>query len=191
MTELYKCEPYFERLEKLYLDDNMVFGRGRSRYWKRHPLKRLKAEAIWLVQAIGLFLRLMKGVPEAHLSASTASGSGGSSRSARTRPRCCSTSSIWPSTTTPTRMAKQMSSGRTRVLQLVLISPGGGRKHQAFSQDSSHRHASSCISALNSWARRRAGRGTGPGCLPWRSTTRACRSSGARRRARRGRPCCR
>jgi radical SAM superfamily enzyme YgiQ (UPF0313 family) len=67
MTELYECEPYFERLEKLYLEDYMVFGRGRSRYWKRHPLKRLKAESTWLVQAIGLFLRLMKGVPEAHL----------------------------------------------------------------------------------------------------------------------------
>ncbi len=30
-------------------------------------MKRLKAESVWLVQAIGLFLRLMKGVPEAPL----------------------------------------------------------------------------------------------------------------------------
>jgi radical SAM superfamily enzyme YgiQ (UPF0313 family) len=67
MKQLYECEPYFNRLEDLYLKQRIVIGRGRSRYWKRHPLKRLKAESIWLVQAIGLFLRLMKGVPEAHL----------------------------------------------------------------------------------------------------------------------------
>src|SRR4029077_6844743 len=55
MTDLYEPEPYFERLEELYLkSDGIVFGRGRSRYWKRHPLKRLKAESLWLAQSIGL-----------------------------------------------------------------------------------------------------------------------------------------
>jgi radical SAM superfamily enzyme YgiQ (UPF0313 family) len=68
MTELYEPEPYFERLEVLYLKkDGIVIGRGRSRYWKRHPVKRLRAESLWLAQSIGLFLRLMTGVPEAHL----------------------------------------------------------------------------------------------------------------------------
>ncbi|MBV8074914.1 MAG: hypothetical protein JO284_00845, partial [Planctomycetaceae bacterium] len=42
-------------------------GRGRSRYWKRHPLNRLKMESLWLVQALGLFARLMRGVSEAGL----------------------------------------------------------------------------------------------------------------------------
>jgi radical SAM superfamily enzyme YgiQ (UPF0313 family) len=68
MTELYQPDPYFERLEALYLGQRkLVIGRGRSRYWKRHPWKRLKAETLWLGQAIGLFVRLMKGVPEGHL----------------------------------------------------------------------------------------------------------------------------
>ncbi len=68
MTELYETEPYFDRLEALYLGENkLVMGRGRSRYWKRHPIKRLRSESLWLLQSIGLFLRLMNGVPEAHL----------------------------------------------------------------------------------------------------------------------------
>jgi hypothetical protein len=68
MTELYEPEPYFKRLEALYLEKGgLVVGRGRSRYWKRHPWKRLKAESLWLMQSIGLFLRLMNGVTEADL----------------------------------------------------------------------------------------------------------------------------
>jgi radical SAM superfamily enzyme YgiQ (UPF0313 family) len=67
MNQLYEPEPYFNRLEDLYLKQRIVVGRGRSRYWKRHPWKRFKSESVWLVQSIGLFLRLMKGVPEAHL----------------------------------------------------------------------------------------------------------------------------
>jgi radical SAM superfamily enzyme YgiQ (UPF0313 family) len=67
MNQLYETEPYFNRLEDLYLKQKIVVGRGRSRYWKRHPWKRFKAESVWLVQSIGLFMRLMKGVPEAHL----------------------------------------------------------------------------------------------------------------------------
>ena len=68
MTELYEPEPYFSRLEALYLGKNWLdVGRGRLRYWKRHPWKRLKAETLWLVQSIGLFLRLMNGVPHPHL----------------------------------------------------------------------------------------------------------------------------
>ena len=67
MTELYECEPYFERLEELYLEDGIDIGRGRSRYWKRHPWERLKTESVLLAQAVGLFVRLMNGVPEAHL----------------------------------------------------------------------------------------------------------------------------
>jgi radical SAM superfamily enzyme YgiQ (UPF0313 family) len=67
MNALYETDPYFERLEALFLDRGLDIGHGRARYWRRHPLQRLKFESLWLVQSIGLFLRLMKGVPEAHL----------------------------------------------------------------------------------------------------------------------------
>src|SRR3954447_9441832 len=53
MNQLYECEPYFSRLEELYLKSKLVVGRGRARYWKRHPWKRFKAESAWLLQAIG------------------------------------------------------------------------------------------------------------------------------------------
>ncbi len=127
-----------------------IIGRGRSRYWKRHPWKRLKAEAIWLVQAIGLFLRLMKGVPEAHLR-----------REYRKR--------LWrflkvrqnPATLLLLRhphgpALPRLHHGQADVLgphaglQLVLTRHRSSPSDQAFSQVSSHRHASSCISALNS-----------------------------------------
>jgi radical SAM superfamily enzyme YgiQ (UPF0313 family) len=67
MNRLYACEPYFARLEALYLEGNLQLGRARARYWQRHPWQRLKTESLFLGQAIGLFARLMHGVPEAHL----------------------------------------------------------------------------------------------------------------------------
>jgi radical SAM superfamily enzyme YgiQ (UPF0313 family) len=67
MNQLYEVGPYFDRLEDLFLKGRLELGRGRTRYWKSHPWTRFKSESVWSVQAIGLFLRLMKGVPEAHL----------------------------------------------------------------------------------------------------------------------------
>ncbi|MDR3634612.1 MAG: B12-binding domain-containing radical SAM protein [Isosphaeraceae bacterium] len=67
MNALYECDAYFGRLEALYLDKNLMVGEGRSRYWDRHPWERVKTEGLFLAQAIGLFARLMGGVPEAYL----------------------------------------------------------------------------------------------------------------------------
>ena len=67
VRDLYEPDAFFGRMEALYVDAGMEIGRGRSRYWRRHPLQRLKWEALWLVQAIALFARLMHGVPEAYL----------------------------------------------------------------------------------------------------------------------------
>ena len=39
----------------------------RSRYWKKHPLTYLKWQSLWLVQSIGLYVRLMTGIPERKL----------------------------------------------------------------------------------------------------------------------------
>jgi hypothetical protein len=64
MTDLYGCEPYFERLEELYLKAWIDMGRGRARWWRRHPIERIKTETLFLAQGLGLFYRLMRGIPE-------------------------------------------------------------------------------------------------------------------------------
>ncbi|HMB06844.1 MAG TPA: DUF4070 domain-containing protein, partial [Isosphaeraceae bacterium] len=67
MNHLYECEPYFQRLEALYLAGGLEVGRGRARWWLKHPWARIKAESMWLAQAVGLFARMMRDVPEADL----------------------------------------------------------------------------------------------------------------------------
>ena len=67
MTELYSTENYFERLEALFLEQNLKIAVTRAKYWAKHPWDRVKNEAIFLAQAIGLFSRLMTQVPEAYL----------------------------------------------------------------------------------------------------------------------------
>ena len=67
MNDLYEPDAYFERLEELYLQEKIRFCQGRARYWRRHPVKRLTANALFLAQAAGLFLQLMRNVPEASL----------------------------------------------------------------------------------------------------------------------------
>ena len=67
MNGLYDSEPYWERTEALFLDPKFNVGRARLRYWRTHPLGRLKWEGLWLVQAVGLFARLMTGIPDPEL----------------------------------------------------------------------------------------------------------------------------
>jgi len=67
LNELYEPEAYFRRVEELYLEQQLVVGAGRARYWKRHPIQRVTTEAAFLAQAIGLFVRLATGIPEASL----------------------------------------------------------------------------------------------------------------------------
>jgi radical SAM superfamily enzyme YgiQ (UPF0313 family) len=67
MNELYSPEAYFGRLDALILEGRLDMARGRTRYWRRHPLNYLKWQTIWVAQSIGLYYRIMTGVPEAHL----------------------------------------------------------------------------------------------------------------------------
>ncbi len=53
MNEIYDPEQYFSRLEDLWIKRQFTFGKSRTEYNRRHPLARLKAEALALVQAIG------------------------------------------------------------------------------------------------------------------------------------------
>jgi radical SAM superfamily enzyme YgiQ (UPF0313 family) len=67
LNRLYQTEPYFARVDDLYERGQLTTGRARSLYWKKHPWERLKSEGLFVAQAIGLTLRLITAVPEAHL----------------------------------------------------------------------------------------------------------------------------
>jgi radical SAM superfamily enzyme YgiQ (UPF0313 family) len=67
MDDLYTTEAYFGRLDALIIKGRLDMGRGRTRYWKKHPLNFLKWQALWLIQSIGLYFRLMNGIPEKSL----------------------------------------------------------------------------------------------------------------------------
>ena len=67
LNDLYEPDAYFGRLDDLFIDSRLEVGRGRASYWRRHPGRRLKAKVRFAAQAVGLFVRLMLGVPEASL----------------------------------------------------------------------------------------------------------------------------
>ena len=67
MSRLYTAEAYFGRLDDLIIKGKLNMGRGRTRYWKRHPLNFLYWQGLWTVQSIGLYVRLISGVPDASL----------------------------------------------------------------------------------------------------------------------------
>ncbi len=67
MQELYEPGAYFERLEALYLGQNMPFGQGMVNHWKRHPWTWLKTQTENLVASVVLYTRLMRGIPEVSL----------------------------------------------------------------------------------------------------------------------------
>ena len=67
MNGVYEPDAYFGRLEELYLRQEIQFCEGRARYWRRHPIKRLTTNAWFSAQAAGVFLQLMRNIPEASL----------------------------------------------------------------------------------------------------------------------------
>jgi radical SAM superfamily enzyme YgiQ (UPF0313 family) len=67
LQDVYDPEAYFDRLEDLYLRKRVPFAPGIGRYWHRHPWNWLKAQGKNVVMAVGLFWRLMQGIPEASL----------------------------------------------------------------------------------------------------------------------------
>ena len=67
MRDLYDPEFYFERLENLYLTRRINVARARNAYWRRHPWKKWESQSLDALRAIGLFLRLMRNVPDPEL----------------------------------------------------------------------------------------------------------------------------
>jgi radical SAM superfamily enzyme YgiQ (UPF0313 family) len=67
MNELYEPEAYFERFEDLYLRGDFQFGVARATYWRRHWWKWLKAESLMVARSVGIYLELMRSVPDVRL----------------------------------------------------------------------------------------------------------------------------
>ncbi len=67
MQELYDSEFYFDRLENLYLTRQFNFARHRYAYWHAHPWRKWRSQSVAAARALGLFLLLMKNVPDSQL----------------------------------------------------------------------------------------------------------------------------
>jgi radical SAM superfamily enzyme YgiQ (UPF0313 family) len=64
LHELYDPETYFSRTEALFFDPKFEVGNTRGRYWRHHPFRRLRDEALYLAAAVGIFARLLRRVPD-------------------------------------------------------------------------------------------------------------------------------
>jgi radical SAM superfamily enzyme YgiQ (UPF0313 family) len=62
MYDLYQPEAYFSRVEDLYIKHNIQLTKGRTRYWKKHPIQRFRWNALFLLQSIGIYLKMMYGI---------------------------------------------------------------------------------------------------------------------------------
>jgi radical SAM superfamily enzyme YgiQ (UPF0313 family) len=67
MRELYAADAYFARLDELFLDRRFRLTQARTRYLRRHPLRRFTCNAQLLAEAAGIFVLLMRGVPDVDL----------------------------------------------------------------------------------------------------------------------------
>ncbi len=66
--DLYQDSAYFDRLDALYLDEEIEPEPARKRYLSRHRWRWLQANAIFLIQAGAILLGLLRRVPEVELS---------------------------------------------------------------------------------------------------------------------------
>ena len=67
MRDLYDADFYFERLENLFLTRRFDPARARNDYWRHHRSKKWRSQSVDGLRALGLFLRLMKNVPDPEL----------------------------------------------------------------------------------------------------------------------------
>ena len=58
-------------------NDATPFAPARARYWRRHPVARLKGQALNLARAVGLYVRLMRRVESARAAAPLSRGRSG------------------------------------------------------------------------------------------------------------------
>ncbi len=64
MNELYSPANYFERLDRLLIDDGFHLARRQALYWRRHPWSGIKAKSLLVMRAAYVFAQLMRNVPD-------------------------------------------------------------------------------------------------------------------------------
>jgi radical SAM superfamily enzyme YgiQ (UPF0313 family) len=64
VQDLHEPAAYFDRFDALYLDQRIEPERARLRHFRRRPFRLVLLKASWVVEAVGLFLRLMRKVPD-------------------------------------------------------------------------------------------------------------------------------
>jgi radical SAM superfamily enzyme YgiQ (UPF0313 family) len=67
LRDLHEPGEYFARVDALYFDAGLTLQRTRQRYMRAHPVKRLALNLRLLGEALGIFARLMRHVPDASL----------------------------------------------------------------------------------------------------------------------------
>jgi radical SAM superfamily enzyme YgiQ (UPF0313 family) len=67
MRDLYSAEAYFDRLDALFLDAKLMQNAGRRRYLRRHPWRWFKRAAWSTIEALHVFVQLMRLVPDPEL----------------------------------------------------------------------------------------------------------------------------
>jgi radical SAM superfamily enzyme YgiQ (UPF0313 family) len=67
MNDLHRPEAYFERLDALFLDGEFGLERTRLAYLRNKPVHRIKVNARWILEGMGIIVRLMRTVPEREL----------------------------------------------------------------------------------------------------------------------------
>jgi radical SAM superfamily enzyme YgiQ (UPF0313 family) len=64
MRDLYEPADFFARVDELYLNARLRWGRARQEYLRRHPIRRARLNARLLLEAAAIFVMLMRGVPD-------------------------------------------------------------------------------------------------------------------------------
>ena len=67
MRDVYSPEAYFDRVDALFLNDRFRFAVPRMKYWRNHPWRGLKSQALNLVRFAGIYWRLMRTVKDRSL----------------------------------------------------------------------------------------------------------------------------
>ncbi|HEY0121585.1 MAG TPA: DUF4070 domain-containing protein [Rhizobium sp.] len=67
LSDLHQPTAYFDRLDALYIDARIQPERTRLRHLRRHPVRLVALNVMWALEAVGIFTRLMRRVPEADL----------------------------------------------------------------------------------------------------------------------------
>jgi radical SAM superfamily enzyme YgiQ (UPF0313 family) len=67
LSDLHQPAAYFDRLDALYLDARIQPERSRLRHLRRHPVRLIALNLMWVLEAAGIFTRLMRRVQDPDL----------------------------------------------------------------------------------------------------------------------------